>query len=557
MVSETKAKTKYQALIQLIQQLYIGRLEGTESMAQRILKVQQRGWDATSKRVYYKTINKIGQDFQFILQEVKHDMTNDELPDLEAAFYQALSEELQTKLVHHLSANPPISINQNIARFNIFLTQALEEEKGLKTIMQVAERAAARQTRGSYSPRNPTTRGPRTFQGYSNEEDEEPEGDRKQSSIKFKETQQKMMLCMPVDGVEYGSVMLPMAFVAVRESGCNLTQQEFMKEAIIAMDQTALTAVSIVEQALQKASGMQEPAICFGYKGIKEYPTTAIISGGRNCPNKGDRRTWTNFHKNLKEFMEQKRSQGGQSHYQPQKGNEGNWKREGYSSSQTADHVQAIASPTTSAVTRRVLLAALVTQLQEDRDDNEHKDETGAETAIAKRKQSAIGRNFLMYSQPRPSMPAMFLGSAPLSRYKFRISYKLPFMRFPIGDGTTDEDTEHLVGLCDTGGCCNIGWLDYHKEIADRYPKLVAELVDLKQKRYEFIKIGGIKGSVQITHMIKYWIPYEERGEPSTLTLGLTADLPLDTLFGVGFQKETKMVIDLVGQKIESGYLQD
>lgn len=102
-----------------------------------------------------------------------------------------------------------------------------------------------------------------------------------------------------------------------------------------------------------------------------------------------------------------------------------------------------------------------------------------------------------------------------------------------------------------------MGWLDYHKEIAERYPKLVAELVDLKQKRYEYIKIGGIEGSVQITHMVKYWIPYEERGEPSTITLGLTPDLPLDTLFGVGFQKETKMVIDLAGQKVESGYFQD
>jgi hypothetical protein len=103
-----------------------------------------------------------------------------------------------------------------------------------------------------------------------------------------------------------------------------------------------------------------------------------------------------------------------------------------------------------------------------------------------------------------------------------------------------------------------MGWLlDYHKEIAERFPKQVAEFIDLKQKRYEFIKIGGIKGSVQITQIIKYWIPYEERGEPSTLTLGLTPDLPLDTLFGIGFQKETKMIIDLAGQKVESGYFQD
>jgi hypothetical protein len=60
-------------------------------------------------------------------------------------------------LVHHFGANPLISINQNITQFNGFLTQALKEEKGLKTKMQVAERAAAQQTRGSYTPRAPTS----------------------------------------------------------------------------------------------------------------------------------------------------------------------------------------------------------------------------------------------------------------------------------------------------------------------------------------------------------------------------------------------------------------
>jgi hypothetical protein len=99
-----------------------------------------------------------------------------------------------------------------------------------------------------------------------------------------------------------------------------------------------------------------------------------------------------------------------------------------------------------------------------------------------------------MYMKPKTATtPTTYLGSAPMSCYKFRISYKLPFMRFLIGDSAAGEDTAHLVGLCDTGGCCNMGWLDYYKEIAERFPKLVAEFISLKQKRYEFIKIGGLK----------------------------------------------------------------
>jgi hypothetical protein len=76
-------------------------------------------------------------------------------------------------------------------------------------------------------------------------------------------------------------------------------------------------------------------------------------------------------------------------------------------------------------------------------------------------------------------------------------------------------------------------------------------------KRYETISIGGLQGGVVLTHMIKYLIPYMDRGGACVLTLGLTEDLPLDTLFGVNFQTEAKMQIDLAGGKIWSGLFQD
>jgi hypothetical protein len=48
-MQEIKAKTKYAAAKQLIQTLYVGRLEGTESLAQRLLKINQRGWDNVNR----------------------------------------------------------------------------------------------------------------------------------------------------------------------------------------------------------------------------------------------------------------------------------------------------------------------------------------------------------------------------------------------------------------------------------------------------------------------------------------------------------------------------
>jgi hypothetical protein len=159
--------------------------------------------------------------------------------------------------------------------------------------------------------------------------------------------------------------------------------------------------------------------------------------------------------------------------------------------------------------------------------------------------------------QKQLATPKTFLGAPPLMRYPFKIAYKLPFMTFPIGDGATSNDRATLSGLADTGGCCNMGSLQYHSEILKTFPQLVAEFTELAEKRFESISIGGLQGGVILTHMIRYHIPYTDRGEALSLTLGLTADFPLDTLFGVGFQIEAKMTIDLAARKVYSGLFQD
>jgi hypothetical protein len=308
-----------------------------------------------------------------------------------------------------------------------------------------------------------------------------------------------------------------------------------------------LTAVSIVEQALQNASGLRVPIKCFGCDGIPEYENNCYHLW-RNCPNKDDNRTWTNFQQNLRLYREKKAAQ---------RNEDPNWNRAGYPNQQMQNQFQAIANPTTSATTRRVMIATLAQELQ-DAETTETEEHERAAPKKQRRSTRRIARNFLMYCKPqKPPDPKTFLSTPPLSRYEFKIAYKLPFMIFPIGDGATSEDTATLSGLADTGGCCNMGWLPYHKEIARRYPHLVHEFVNLKEKRYENINIGGLQGGVALTHMIKYYIPYTDRGGTCILTLGLTDDLPLDTLFGVNFQTEAKMQIDLASRKIWSGYFQD
>jgi hypothetical protein len=102
-----------------------------------------------------------------------------------------------------------------------------------------------------------------------------------------------------------------------------------------------------------------------------------------------------------------------------------------------------------------------------------------------------------------------------------------------------------------------MGYLAYHEEINRSFPHLVAEFIELAEQQFESINIGGLQGGVALTHMVRYHIPYTDNGQPCYITLGLTADLPIDTLFGVGFQTEAKMTIDLAGKKVQSGLFQD
>jgi hypothetical protein len=109
---------------------------------------------------------------------------------------------------------------------------------------------------------------------------------------------------------------------------------------------------------------------------------------------------------------------------------------------------------------------------------------------------------FMAEKEKPETKPLPFLSAPPKQKYPFKISYKLPFISFPISDGRTSEDSATLTGLLDTGGCCNmVGWLPFHKTIAEQYPQLVDQLICLEEEQYKLINIG-LKEGVMITHML-------------------------------------------------------
>jgi hypothetical protein len=155
------------------------------------------------------------------------------------------------------------------------------------------------------------------------------------------------------------------------------------------------------------------------------------------------------------------------------------------------------------------------------------------------------------------TMPRTMLGAPPKKKHPFKIALDLPFLRFPIGDRLTKEGAAAtLSGLLDTGGCCNMGWLTCHRTVWEQHPQLAHSFTKLEEEQCEPINIGGLKDGVTLTHMIQCVTPCKENDERCCLTLRLTEDLPIDTLFGLGFQEDLKMKINFATKRVKSALLQ-
>jgi hypothetical protein len=305
----------------------------------------------------------------------------------------------------------------------------------------------------------------------------------------------------------------------------------------------------------------------------------------RDCPNKADQEAWKNFQVNLEKFREERKAKNAQrgggygqtsQHAGPQgqhgRGMMTSWEQQGCPSQNLRDQIKAIADENNAPELPMTLLTTLKQSLDEFQTNDQEMEEKKMPpkkkskwkkgTKTGEQDNGTFTRNFLLYVTPEQkekqtkTIPRTMLGAPPKKKHPFKIAFDLPFLKFPIGDGLTKEDAATLSGLLDTGGCCNMGWLTYHRTIWEQYPQLVRSFTELEEEQHETINIGGLKDRVILTHMMQHVTPYEENNKRCYLTLGLTEDLPIDTLFGLGFQQDLKMKIDFATKRVESALLQ-
>jgi hypothetical protein len=546
-----KAKIEFEAIAQITEKGYVGRAEGIESLAQRILKVKQHQFDPTTNTNKYLSVQELSQSFQNQLAECngRDASAGLGLPNLATTAYQAMTTQLKDKLVDYIPDVEPVDFQENMAMFDAFMTEAKRAEKELRTIINIARSAASARSPNTYN-RGP--RGPRTFLAhpYTGDHDTEDFDDDEAHAGPRQATGNTTVTFEGTD-----TMLLP-SFCCFIAKKPGRSDEDKVKDLIL---HKTLTLLSMAEQALQDASGTKAPIKCFGCGEFHQF---------KDCPKKGDPGIYETFRKNLQEWRDSRRNT-----YRANR-QAGRWKQEGYPTRSTADVVKQIADPLTSQNVRKTLLCALQEQLSHvdinsDDDEDEPDAKPAAKPLKKARKRKTGGYAFISYqvkTNPQklrnPLSPAArghsFLAE-PKRQYEFAISEKLPFLNLPIGRDVTPDGTDKgfLAGLYDTGGCCNMGWSEYYHALKDKYPQFIAEHVHLEDSKYENIHIGGLNGGIEITEMMKLWLPFTDNGAHATLTLGLSADLPVNTLFGLPFQIQAKMKLDIHKQRIYSEVFQE
>jgi hypothetical protein len=97
-----------------------------------------------------------------------------------------------------------------------------------------------------------------------------------------------------------------------------------------------------------------------------------------------------------------------------------------------------------------------------------------------------------------------------------------------------------------------MGWLTCHKKVAEQHPQFIETLACLAEEKCETTQIGGLKEGVTTTHVIQRVIPLTKEGKQRHVAFGLTKELPINTLCGLGFQITAKMKTHFATQQVES-----
>ena len=546
----TFAEVKYEALKQVFEMSYIGDRGGILSISQRLHAISQDQWDPVSKTHINIDCHELHNVISTILKAVNTKSPPEDMPSLPQIAYNALTQDLKTRTYQYLPAsntNVNSSFPKNVGALHEFMQHAKDEEKLLGRVTATAISAVQGNSnmRSFNRPRSgmgDRNRAYGTFMAHGIDQEgtqmRESQGIGTDDMLSPAEAR-AMGLAVPLTYATLGSapgeeaVIMPTSiYLAATAGDAEALEQVGIFHAFarredrareeIASDPEFVTFLSAAEDALREASGTVRPLECFGC-GKRGHTF-------RHCPLKDDPRTidifkreWTKFAEKRKQFRASRNGAPAGKYGPP-----------------TNPNIVALSrklqDPTISQTESESTLKQLTETVRQARPQSSN---------LVARRNHSVSKTFLNfmdaaeqermreYCPPNPGNVAYFAKdtSHPV---EFSINNQLPFLMMPIGK--LYDDMIDLKGLFDTGGCCNLGWLPYHMKIHHQYPELFESLTKLEDVRQENIKIGGIASHIMITHIIVYYLPYQKSdGSHYTMEIGLSEDLPLNTLYGLPF----------------------
>jgi hypothetical protein len=141
------------------------------------------------------------------------------------------------------------------------------------------------------------------------------------------------------------------------------------------------------------------------------------------------------------------------------------------------------------------------------------------------------------------------------------INNGLPHVEFNLGSDPTLDPS--LVGLMDTCGALNTGYLKFHLWLKSERPDLVAEFISFDDANpFEPIKLGGAISDPtdfdasdhgNLTAVIRYYTPYTDTsGSPITISFALGPDVTVNTIFGLPMLCDLDVIISLRSNSMHS-----
>jgi hypothetical protein len=108
-----------------------------------------------------------------------------------------------------------------------------------------------------------------------------------------------------------------------------------------------------------------------------------------------------------------------------------------------------------------------------------------------------------------------------------------------------------LEGLADSGGCSTLAQCEYILALVEKHPGVLVRAHKFKEHQQGNIRIGGISGGIEITHLVEIKMAYRNSRGGTKMVVGLADDSPISMIYGLPFLLQADASMHFSDQVLE------